>query len=346
LVLTTVLLAALLLAAPPRASDDTMRVLFIGNSHTYVNNVPGMVESLAVAGARLLETDLSAPGGHALMQHCTTAATLEKIRLGAWDRVVLQEQSQIPVIDYWRFNGMYPAARTLDSLIRENRGSTMFYMTWGWKNGGQHTYGAYSSILFRDYFHMQDSVTASYTMIANELGARVAPVGLAWRLAKTLDTLIQLHDVDECHATLSGSYLGACVFYATLFGADPTGLPFHAGLDSTVATFLQDVAWQTVSSVAEQRHTPDARRGTLDVRPNPTRGPVFVFLLGTRSGLSDNPVMSLRLLDAAGRLIRYWPLATGSSSLRLDLAGLPAGVYLLRLASPDVCATQRLIVRD
>ncbi len=340
--LTTALLFAALIAAPPDAPADSMRVLFIGNSHTYVNNVPAMVESLACAGGRLLRTDLSAPGGYALMQHCTTAATLNRIRLAAWDYVVLQEQSQIPVIDYWRFGGMYPAARTLDSLIRDNGGSTMFYMTWGWKNGGQHTYGGYSSILFRDYFHMQDSVTPSYRMIADELGADVAPVGEAWRRAKTLDTAIQLHDWDECHATLQGSYLGACVFYAALFRADPTGLAYHAGLDSAQAVFLQDVAWQTVSGITAAGRPLDARDPSLSLSPNPTRDRVLLRWLTTSPDASRPAFALLRIHDRSGRLVRQSPV-TGPRSA-LDLSGLPPGAYFLSLSAPQAPAPQKLII--
>ncbi len=334
------LMAALVVTAQPSIPDDTLRVLFIGNSHTYVNNVPGMVESLAVAGGRLLATDLSAPGGYALMQHCTTEATLSRIQQATWDVVVLQEQSQIPVIDYWRFNGMYPASRLLDSLIRENRGATMFYMTWGWKNGGQHSYSGYSSIVFRDYFHMQDSVAASYEMIAGELGARMAPVGRAWRLAKSLDTLIQLHQPDECHATLQGSYLGACVFYAVLFGADPTGLTYRAGLDSTQAVFLQNAAWQTVSGLSEASSTDPTRPATLTIAPDPCRGRAAVK---TPLAFRSSPLV-LSVYDTDGRLVISSSVDIRASSFPLNLSSIRPGVYFVYLSSSAGSASGRLTV--
>ena len=63
--------------------------------------------------------------------------------------------------------------------------------------------------------------------------------------------MVRLWQDDECHATLEGTYLGACVFYAVLFAANPEGLEFYGGLSPEVARFCQDVAWQTVSGIEE-----------------------------------------------------------------------------------------------
>jgi hypothetical protein len=57
---------------------------------------------------------MSAPGGYTFQQHTTNATTLTKINQGIWDYVVLQEQSQYPVIEYYRDSSMYPSARILD----------------------------------------------------------------------------------------------------------------------------------------------------------------------------------------------------------------------------------------
>jgi len=195
-------------------NDDTLKVLFVGNSHTYFNNMPWLFDSLSESAGRAVIVDMSAPGGYTLQQHSTNATTINMISQGDWDYVVLQEQSQIPVINYWRFNNMYPAARRLGSLITQHNESTAFFMTWGWKYGGQHTIGGYSSPLFVDYFHMQESVRVAYESIATELSATLCPVGMAWKRARTIDTLVDLWMSDNYHPTLKGSYLTACVFYS------------------------------------------------------------------------------------------------------------------------------------
>jgi hypothetical protein len=253
---------ALVLAATGTAwADDSLRVLFIGNSHTYVNDLPGLFLGLSEAGGRLVRTDMSAFGGYSLEDHTNTQATLDKIAQDSWDFVALQEQSVIPTIHYWRYNSMYPAARLLDSLIRRQGAQTVFYMTWGWKYGGQQSYGDSWSPDFRDYFEMQESVRVAYQEIASELSSGMSPVGMAFARARHIDSLVDLWQEDYCHATLEGTYLGACVFYAVLHGASPVDLEFYGGLSPEDARFCQDVAWQTVSGVAEAPQVPNRHVG-------------------------------------------------------------------------------------
>ena len=256
-------------------AGDSLRVLFIGNSHTYVNDLPGLFLGLSEAGGRPVRTDMSAFGGYSLEDHTNTPATLDKIAQDSWDYVALQEQSVIPAIHYWRYNSMYPAARLLESLIRRQGARTVFYMTWGWKYGGQQSYGESLSPDFRDYFEMQESVRVAYQEIAAELSATVSPVGMAFARARRIDSLVDLWQVDYCHATLEGTYLGACVFYAVLHGANPVGLEFYGGLSPETARFCQEVAWQTVSGVAEAPPVP-VRRGPERARFLATLGMTVV----------------------------------------------------------------------
>jgi hypothetical protein len=256
------LILALVLAGTGTASaGDSLRVLFIGNSHTYVNDLPGLFLGLSEAGSRPVRTDASTYGGYSLEDHTNTQATLDKIAQDSWSFVVLQEQSVIPTIHYWRYNGMYPASRRLDSLVRLQGARTAFYMTWGWKNGGSQTYGDSWSPDFRDYFEMQESLRVAYEGISAELSSTVVPVGLAFARARRIDSLVGLWQADCCHATLEGTYLGACVFYAVLHGASPVGLEFYGGLDSATARFCQEIAWQAASVVDSAPQVFDRRVG-------------------------------------------------------------------------------------
>ncbi len=246
----TVLVLALAALA---SADDSLRVLFIGNSYTYVNDLPGLFQGLSAAGGRSVRTDASTFGGYSLEDHTNTQATLDKIAQDSWSYVVLQEQSVIPTIHYWRYNSMYPASRILDSLIRHQGARTAFYMTWGRKNGGSQSYGDSWSPDFRDYFEMQESLRVAYSDIADELSSSLVPVGMAFARARHVDSLVDLWQGDYSHPTLEGTYLGACVFYAVLHQASPVGLQYTGGLDSAVAGFCQEIAWQTVSGIAEPR---------------------------------------------------------------------------------------------
>ena len=234
------------------AHGDQLTVLFLGNSHTYFNDLPGLIAGLAASAGDTLISEQSTPGGCTLAYppnaHLYNDVSVGLIEAGGWDYLVLQEQSQIPVIPYIRDNFMYPGSVTLDSINTANTPCclTTFFMTWGWRDGGQHTIGGYSSPVFEDYYEMQDSVQTAYMRIADSLRAPVAPAGVAWRNAMNSGYPLSLHAPDGYHPSLSGSYLAACVFYAALFQKSPLGLAFNGGLSEENADWLQAVADTTV----------------------------------------------------------------------------------------------------
>ncbi|UCG42928.1 MAG: hypothetical protein JSU73_13895 [candidate division WOR-3 bacterium] len=331
------LVVALLLAICPiaAASPDSLAVLFVGNSHVHTNDLPGMFSLLAQAGAKHAMVDMSAPGGFWLEQHVVEPQTLEKIALGTWDYVALQEQSQVPVIEHWRFNSMYPSIRTLDSMIQDHGCSTALYMTWGWQDGGIHELGGHTSPEFRDYFHMQDSVSAAYRMIATELGARLSPVGEAWAVARRRDPLVELWQSDKCHATVKGTYLAACTFYAALFESSPVGLNYTAGLDTADARFLQLAAERAVLVVSESE-PPALSPAAFTARPNPFKQAVT---------LKGQGLFSVRIQDLQGRVVRHLEAQGSVLWDGTNSAGhkVPAGVYFAEPV-PRTSPPQRLVL--
>lgn len=333
-------LALLMAVACIQARADTLHILFIGNSHTYVNNLPQIFTDLSQSGGRPVVFDMSAPGGYSLMEHATNESTLAKISHGGWDYVVLQEQSQIPVIPFWRDSGMYPAARFLDSLITSHGESTAFYMTWGWKNGGTMTWRGHSSPPLHDYFEMQDSVTSTYVTIANELSALLSLVGRAWRRARILDTLVDLWQEDFLHPTVKGTYLAACVFYGAIYHADPTGLPFFGGLSAEDAFFCQVVAWQTLTGIDEQEVSPNPLGATLQLTPNPFSGAVRISCRPSAGHIV--------IRDRAGRTVRELSRPGDSPALwnGRDSHGRqsPNGIYFVEAGVGNETARQKLVL--
>jgi len=328
-------------------SPDTLRLLFIGNSHTYYNNLPWLVDSLSMSAGRKAIVDMSTYGGYRLEQHRADSQTVYKINHGPWDYVVLQEQSQIPTISYWRWNSMYPACWSFDTLIRANGAITALFMTWGWKNGGQMVYQSCSSIVFQDYFHMQDSVTASYEWIAQDIARdTLAPVGRAWRLARTLNSLVDLWEPDNYHPTLRGSYLAACVFYTKFFRANPIGLPYTAGLSHEDAVWLQTIAYETIYGVEETPvATPDARG--LHVSPNP-----FVNRTDISWEITDNrlQITELEIFDISGRVVKSFSLTDIDHPSSViwrgeDNAGrsVPPGIYFIQFRDGEKTGTAKIV---
>lgn len=244
----TLLLTIAILLFKASFSQEEIRVLFLGNSYTYVNDLPKIIEDIATNENKVFTHASVTPGGCTLFQHVESQTSLSKIRQGNWDFVVLQEQSQLPVIDYYRHNTLKPSYQALyDSIMLYNPNAKVVgYMTWGRRYGGQQCVnfgeGLYCSADFVDFNHMQDTLTAAYCENAYATNSYVAPVGEAWKAALTMDPSLVLHSSDNSHPSYDGSYLAACVFYSVFWNKTPIGIYHDKQIDDTKAELLQTIA--------------------------------------------------------------------------------------------------------
>ncbi len=242
LLLCLIVLALLTGCAPQarcsQSPANTLRVLFIGNSYTQVNDLPATFARLACAGGHNVETAMAAEGGWTLADHAASSRTLELLAGQKWDVVVLQEQSEIPAVPTARAQVMFPAARQLVAKISAVGAKPLFFMTWGHRDG----LPAYGS---PDYSDMQARLYAGYMSVAGDLHAPVAPVGYAWQKA-VLQYRLDLWQADGSHPSEAGTYLAACVFYAAIFQQSPQGLAYQAGISPGTAQILQALAADTV----------------------------------------------------------------------------------------------------
>lgn len=257
--LLLMLSVGLLPASQPNVSGkaEKLRVLFIGNSYTYFNNLPQIFSELAASAKppQTVETEMVTVGGATLKFLWTGGKPQEALSHGKWDYVVLQEQSTlglpkvvngIPQIN--EPQDFHAAARMIDPEVKKLGAKPIFYMTWARKDSPD----------------KQRLLTEAYSSIGKELHDAVAPVGLAWQSALRARPEFELHVADKSHPNPAGSYLAACVFYATIFGKSPEDLPGriigtvidHTGkvgdaqgelvnLSKEDAAFLQKIAWET-----------------------------------------------------------------------------------------------------
>lgn len=245
--LTLLLLAVILINK--LFAQDTLSVLFLGNSYSSYNNLPQLVQSLSSSAGKTLIIDSNMPGGMTISGHVNNATSIAKISQGNWDYVVIQEQSQIPSIDYYRYNEMYPAMTNLKSLIEQYNpcAKIITYMTWGRQYGGQQCGpgATYCSPVFVDFNHMQDSLTSAYLEISEQLNIQCAPVGLTWQNILN-DTTLILHSNDNSHPNIDGSYVAALSIYSSIWKQPSNGIAFNAGLTQSRALYYQQMSDNTI----------------------------------------------------------------------------------------------------
>jgi hypothetical protein len=145
----------------------------------------------------------------------------------------------MPSISSYRQDEMYPAARQLVATTRNAGAKPLFFLTWAHQSG-------WPQADLPDYVSMQAAVDAGYLGIASLLDVPIAPVGDAWRAVISEQPSPSLWQADGVHPTIAGTYLAACVFYASIFGQNPVGLGYHDGLSDAETMTLQRAAASTV----------------------------------------------------------------------------------------------------
>jgi hypothetical protein len=263
------------------SNAQTTRVLFLGNSYTATNDLPGMLRQLALSLGDTVTTQQSTPGGYTYQLHTTNATSQQYIDQGGWDFVVLQEQSQLPSFQLPQVQSdCFPfAAELIDSIrVHSPCAEPVFYMTWGRQNGDAQNCANWPPVC--TFEGMNALLRERYLMMAVDNSAWCAPVGMAWKNTRDQQPTINLYSADGSHPSAEGTYLAACTFYATLFRQSPLGATYVAGIDPATAAVLQGIATNTVldslSTWNIGANDPDAGFATLasgaDVSFTPVTG--------------------------------------------------------------------------
>lgn len=220
-------------------AQDSVSVLFIGNSYTYVNDLPTVFSNLTFSLGDEVTIDSKTNGGFTFQNHLTDPLTHAKIQSKPWDFVVLQGQSQEPSFPTSQVNtATLPPAIELADSVYDNRycSQPMYFMTWGRQNGDPQ----WDSI--NTFNKMNLRLRNAYVRFADSAQSCVAPVGVAWKYVRDNHPTINLYSGDGSHPSPEGTYLAACTFYASVFRKTPVGSGYTFGLDPTVAGHLQNAA--------------------------------------------------------------------------------------------------------
>ena len=243
------LLTCFLLSIFKSFSQDSLSVLFIGNSYVYTNDLPTTLKNLANSKGDILTVASKTNGGYTFQNHVNDPVTFSKIHLTDWNYVILQGQSQEPSFPFDQVNtSTLPYAIQLADSVYANApcSQVVYFMTWGRQNGDPQ----WDSI--STFYKMNTRLRNAYLRIADSSKASVSPAGPAWKYVRDNYPAINLFSSDGSHPSLEGAYLNACVFYSSLFHKSAEGASYNNGIDSATATILQQVARMTVLDSVER----------------------------------------------------------------------------------------------
>jgi hypothetical protein len=226
-----------------QAKKENLKVLFVGNSYTYVENLPQLVSIISDSTHTKLITRKSVVGGAFLTEHWNGKRGLksqELIKNGHFDAVVIQGNSMETILQP---DTTRKYAHLLCDLIRKSGAKPYLYMTWAREKVPQY----------------QEQISKVYTEIAQENSAVLVPVGEAWELARKLRPTLELYNPDGSHPSNLGALLTAIVFVGAITGEVPERIPEWYqvkdqdgetvelnGIDNLDAVFFRKVAVQTL----------------------------------------------------------------------------------------------------
>ncbi len=176
---------------------NSLNIIFIGNSHTYFNDMPLMVQRRAEEAGFNCRVVMIAHGGWYLAQHVEEPDVRFNILFGGYDYVVLQEHAH-PFGSVEKFRD---AAVQLNAWIREAGSTPVVYECWARKAEPEE----------------QAVMNEAHRQIAEEIGALIAPVGENWWKYQESYPELDMYYKDGAHASAAGSDFAAKYIWQTIY---------------------------------------------------------------------------------------------------------------------------------
>jgi hypothetical protein len=244
--LTVALAGCDILGPDDEKEEEEYKVLFIGNSYLGWHDTPLMFKNLAEAGGKTVTLGNQVVNGLSLQRLAEIFETTWMIRQASWDFVVVQSSGMdVAYPERSRSEHSIPwALAELKRIVQEHDAESelIWMVPWAFEDGITWTDGGTD-----DYAAMQEKIRAQAIHWSDSLGVALAPVGMAWYdVLKDGAPPHYLHDSDQSHPNMRGTYLTAATFYATLFQESVEGIDYFSILDQAEAQSFQEVASRIV----------------------------------------------------------------------------------------------------
>ncbi len=212
-----------------------MKVLFIGNSFTYFNELQDLFQNLCAAAGHDVVARRRTVGGYGMEHHTDFEsehgkAVLRDLSEG-WDYAVLQGQSSQPALNRGLF---LEKSKVLVEKVREYGAKPVFYQTWAYQDGTDKIRS--TGLSYAEFF---EELKKGYAMAAEENDAPQVYVGQAFFALNQPAGPLNLICEDHFHPTLLGSFVSAVCFFRHFFPGERSDF-IPAGVTKEQA----DIIWE------------------------------------------------------------------------------------------------------
>ena len=317
--------------------QDSLSILFIGNSYFWMNDMPSTFKEIARYGGKNVYIDSYLVSNTSLTDHVNDEKCHAKIASQDWDLiVVIGSSSAVAYPEIINHDPDYTILEEFCNIVYSicNNCQVMFCMPWAYETGVILPDGR------RDDFEaMQYKIYTNTVEFCSRENVIIAPIGWAWQKALQGKNypLHYLHDVDTYHPNVLGTYLGACVIFSCIYRQTCFGTYFNPGFSFEDKRYLQEIASTTVLSSLSTWNIPGdpTSTGLVDrgpsgprIYPNPGPG---TFTLESH-GASRGP-LKIKIYNLLGiKIYESLIVNENGSIIRLINPGnLPSGYYVLLL---------------
>ena len=215
---------------PKPDEDQPLKILFLGNSLMFFNDMPGLFRDLATAAGKKVYVDSVTRGSATISDFARQytdvgAQAYQKIQNERWDYIIIEPSRRITPFENTTYKAELESAHLLQQMAAKAGAKILLYCVWGNNDGTLTQYDATDPAnmikgqVHYDYTRKMhvEFLKKVNTEFAEALGGvGVIDAGYAFENSMALYPNINLYDPDRRHPSLEGSYLAAACVYATI----------------------------------------------------------------------------------------------------------------------------------
>gem|GEM_PF-3122738 len=219
--------------------DRQLRILFLGNSLVFYNDMPVIFETIAKCAGKNVYVASITQGSSTMTKFADRSTDIGEqayiaLTTRQWDYVIIEPSRRITPYENTVMNAELAAAKRLQELATGAGAEILLYNVWGQNTGIMTIYQAeegtaqthsVGSKKVTRQGHAKWMHDVAERVSASLGGVKILPAGYAFENFLALYSDVNLYVSDNAHPSFEGSYLAACTIFATIFNERVSSYP-------------------------------------------------------------------------------------------------------------------------
>ncbi|NVK51755.1 MAG: SGNH/GDSL hydrolase family protein [Flavobacteriaceae bacterium] len=174
------------------------RILFVGNSLTYYNDMPNILRQIGKKFDKKIHTEMLCYPNYAIIDHLREGKVQQKIASEKYDYVIAQ---QGPSSQEQGRKMLINDGKKLVELCKKHSTRFGYFMVWPSKQ----------------YYFTFDKVIANHKEAAKRNNTLLFSVGSYWKQYEAQNNTVSLYSSDQFHPSVAGSFFAALTIFKGIY---------------------------------------------------------------------------------------------------------------------------------